>query len=204
MNCFNTMPKTFLILVCIVITSGCAGLKSQGKAEADAPLQQMQSFNGDAKILQSWQGDYPTAQLNLLPENQRKNTVGFIDNAETFNAVWNAFKPEEAVPSIDFNTNFVIFAKNTQFYNRIRIGKVNVTNGVAVVLAMETLSARPIEDKVAMSLVLVGRQGITGIQSDGKIIQLNTNTKTPQPIHKKHEIAKKNELPNISNIFFGI
>jgi len=166
------MPKTFLVLVCIVITAGCNGLKSQGKDEAGAPLQQMQSLNGDAKILQSWQGDYPTAQLNLLPENQRENAVGFIGNIETFKAVWNAFNPEEAVPSIDFNTNCVIFAKNTQFYNRIRIGKVNVTNGVAEVLAMETLSARPIEDKVAMSLVVLNRQGITGIQSNGKIIQI--------------------------------
>jgi hypothetical protein len=167
------MPKTFLVLVCIVITAGCAGLKNQGKAEAGAPLQQMQSFNGDAKILQSWQGDYPTAQLNLLPENQSEYAVGFIGNTETFKAVWNAFKPEEALPSIDFYTHFVIFAKNTQFYNRIRIGKVNVSNGVAEVLAMETLSARPIEDKVAMSLVVLNRQGITGIRSGDNIFQIN-------------------------------
>ena len=70
-------------------------------------------------------------------------------------------------------TDFVIFAKNTQFYNRIRIGKVNVTKGVAEVLAMETLSARPIENKVAMSLVLLSRQGITGIRSGDEIIQIN-------------------------------
>jgi hypothetical protein len=133
----------------------------------------MQSLGGDAKIQQSWQGDYPTAQFDLLPENQREHAVGFIGSAETFKAVWNAFKPEEPVPVIDFNANFVIFAKNTQFYNRIRIGKVNVTNGVAEVLAMETMSAMPIKDKVAMSLVLVGRQGITGIRSVGEIVQIN-------------------------------
>jgi hypothetical protein len=166
------MPKIVLVLVCIVITAGCAGFGSQDKTEVDAPLQQMQSLNGDAKISQSWQGDYPTAQLNLLPENQREHAVGFIGSTETFKAVWNAFKPEEAVPSIDFNNNFVIFAKNTQFYNRIRIGKVNVTNGVAEVLAMETMSATPIENKVAMSLVVLNRQGITGIQSDDKVIQI--------------------------------
>jgi hypothetical protein len=49
---------------------------------------------------------------------------------------------------------------------------VNVTNGVAEVLAMETMSARPIENKVAMSLVVLNRQGITGIQSDDKVIQI--------------------------------
>ena len=171
--CSHTMPKIVLVLVCIVITAGCAGFENRGKAGAEEPLQQMQSLNGDAKISQSWQGDYPTAQLNLLPENQYENAVGFIGNTDTFKAVWNAFKPEEAVPAINFNTNFVIFVKNTQFYNRIRIGKVNVTNGVAEVVAMETLSARPIEDKVAMSLVVLNRQGITGIRSGDNIIQIN-------------------------------
>jgi len=143
------------------------------QTEADALAQHLQPFNGEAKILQSWHGDYPTAQLNLLPDNQRENAVGFIGNTQTFKAVWNAFKPEEPVPVIDFNANFVIFAKNTQFYNRIRIGKVNVTNDVAEVLAMETLSARPIENKVAISLVVIVRKGITGIRSGDEIIQIN-------------------------------
>jgi hypothetical protein len=169
----NTLRKTVLVLVCIAITAGCAGFENQGKAEADALAQHLQPLNGEAKILQSWQGNYPTAQINLLPDSQRKNAVGFIGNTEIFKAVWNAFKPEEPIPVIDFNTNFVIFAKNTQFFNRIRIGKVNVTNGVAELLAMETMSAMPIEDKVAMSMVVIARQGITGVQSGDEIIQIN-------------------------------
>ena len=171
--CTNTLRKIVLGLVCIAITAGCAGFENEGKADADALAQHMQPLNGDAKILQAWQGDYPTAQLNLLPDSQSENAVGFIGNTQTFKAVWNAFKPEEAVPAIDFSTNFVIFAKNTQFYNRIRIGKVNVTNGVAEVLAMETMSAMPIENKVAMSMVVIARQGITGVQSGDEIIQIN-------------------------------
>jgi len=124
----------------------------------------------EAKILQSWQGDYPVDKLSQLPDNQRKHGIGYIDNAETFNSVWKALKPGEDVPEIDFKTNLVIFARNTQFYNRIRIGQVNVKNGVAEVLAMETMSAMPIEDKVAMSLVVVNRKGITAIQSGDEII----------------------------------
>ena len=174
--CNIILPKMFLVLVCIVVISGCAGFESRGKTGAEAPLQQIQPLNGEAKILQLWQGDYPTAQLDLLPENQRENAVGFIDNTQTFKAVWNAFKPEEAVPHIDFNTNVVLFVKNIRFYNRIRIGKVDVTNGVAKVLAMETMSAIPIEDKVAMSMVVVSRQGITGVQSGDGIIQINKTT----------------------------
>ena len=112
-------------------------------------------------------------RLDLLPEKQREQAAGFIGDAETFWDVWKAFKPGEAVPKIDFRNQLVLFARNTQFYNNIRIGKVNVINGVAEIMAMETMSAMPIEDKVAMSLVLVPRQGITAIRSADQIISVN-------------------------------
>lgn len=130
-----------------------------------------QSAQNETKILQSWQGDYPVARIELLPEKQRGQSSGFIGNAETFKQVWKAFKPGEEVPEIDFKRNMVLFARNTQFYNRIRIGKVVVANGVAKILAMETLSARPIEEKSAMALAVVPRQDITSIQtSDGLVL----------------------------------
>ena len=132
-----------------------------------------QPLNGEAKILESWQGDYPVDQIQLLPEKQRQQAGGFIDDAETFAGIWKAFNPGEAVPEIDFKGNIVLFVRNTHFFNRISIGKVNVTNGVAQVLAMETMSAMPIEDKVAMSLVVVPRSGITAIQTGDEIFPVN-------------------------------
>ena len=73
---------------------------------------------------------------------------------------------------IDFKGNLVFFARNTQFYNRISIGQVKVANGVAEVLAMETMSAMPIEEKVAMSMAVVARQGITALQTGDETIPL--------------------------------
>jgi acid phosphatase (class A) len=143
------------------------------KAEADALAHHLQPLIGEANILQSWQGDFSVAQLQLLPEKQREQAVGFITDAKTFETVWKAFKPGEDVPDIDFKTNLALFVRNTQFYNRITIGKVKVKDGVAEVLAMETMSAMPIEDKVAMSLVVVPRKGITAIQYGDKIIPIN-------------------------------
>jgi hypothetical protein len=156
-------------------TTHAKGLKPTRncQAEADALAYQIQSLDFEAEILQSWQGDFPTAQLNLLPEKQREQAVGIIDNAETFKDVWKTFKMVEAIPEINFPADLVIFARNIQFYNRISIGKVNVKNGVAEVLAMETMSAMPIEDKVAMSMVVVSRQGLTAIQSGDKIMPIN-------------------------------
>jgi len=148
---------------------GCAHSESRTMKKAD----DSQAVKREAKILQSWHGDYPVAQLKLLPEGQREQPVGFITDAKTFEAVWKAFKPGEAVPEIDFRANLVLFARNTQFYNRIRIGKVNVTNGVAEVLAMETMSAMPIEDKVAMSLVLVPRKDIKSIRTADGLVTIS-------------------------------
>ena len=133
-----------------------------------------QSEQIEAKILQSWQGDYPVARLERLPEKQRDRSVGFIGDAKTFEQVWKAFKPGEDVPEIDFKSSMVLFVRNTQFYNHIRIGKVNVANGVAQVLTMETLSAMPIEEKVAMSLAVVPRSVITSIRTaDGPVLISN-------------------------------
>ena len=144
------------------------------QAEADALSHNSQPLDGEAEILQSWQGDYPVDKLKLLPENQREQGIGFIDNAETFEGVWEAFKQGEAIPEIDFTTNLVIFVRNTQFFNRTRIGKVNVKSGVAEVLAMETMSAMPIEVKVAMSMVMVPRRGIKSIgTTDGQVMISN-------------------------------
>jgi len=112
------------------------------QAEADALAHHSQSLDGEAEILQSWQGDYPVDQLQLLPDDQREQGVGFIDNAETFESVWKVFKPSEAVPEINFKTNLVLFARNTQFFNRISIGTVKVTNGVAEVLAFRSKPSR--------------------------------------------------------------
>lgn len=107
----------------------------------------------------------------MLPKKRLLLLYSFIKPVVT---VWKAFKPGEAVPDIDFKTNLVLFVRNTQFYNRVSIGKVEVKDGVAEVLSMETMSAMPIEDKVAMSLVVVPRKGITAIQSGDDNIPINT------------------------------
>jgi acid phosphatase (class A) len=135
------------------------------QAEAEALAHHSQPLDGESKILQSWQGDYPVTHLGLLPEKQREQAVGFIAGAKTFEDVWKAFKPGEAVPEIDFKTNLILFTRNTQFYNRISIVKVSVTNGIAEVLAMETMSALLIEDKAAMAMAVIHRAGVKFIQA---------------------------------------
>ena len=63
----------------------------------------------------------------------------------------------------------VVFGKNTQYFNRTTIFKVTLSNeGVAEILAMATMSAIPIEDKVAMSMAIISREGIKTIFTAGR------------------------------------
>jgi hypothetical protein len=119
----------------------------------------------DLPILQRWSGDYPVAQIDRLPEGQRRSRVGYLGDAETFGRVWRGFKPDTAVPAVDFGKQIVVFVRNLEFYNRTLIAKVVLWHGVAEVVAAETLSARPVEDTAAMALASIPRADIEFIQA---------------------------------------
>ena len=164
--------KQIVLLSVVLSFAYLFGCSHSNAGEGKQP-EDFQPLTGEAEIRQSWQGDYPVAQLQLFPEQMREQPVGYIGDANVFERIWKAFKPVDAVPEIDFKTQLVLFVRNTQFYNRISIGKVNVTNGAAELLAMETMSALPIEDKVALSLAVVARKGITGIQTRDRTIPVS-------------------------------
>jgi len=116
-------------------------------------------------ILQKWSGDYPVAHLHRLPQGKLKAGVGYIDDKFLFEGVWEIFKPGEPLPEVDFGTQMVVFYRNTAFYNRTNIVKVTLRDGNAEIIAIETRSALPIEDKVAMAMVVIPRAGVKFIQA---------------------------------------
>ena len=139
----------FLVILCL----SCLWLKS---AEANG--------SGDLPIVSRWSGDYPVAGLGQLPEGQQQSRVGYIGNAEQLAGVWKQFKPSEPLPEVDFLKHLVVFSRNVEFYNRTNIFKVTLTDGTLEVLAMETMSAMPIEDKVVLALAIVPRAGIASLK----------------------------------------
>jgi len=96
--------------------------------------------------------------------------VHWHSDVETFGNIWSFFKHGEAALEIDFTVNLVLYSRNTMFFNRNSIMKVNVTHGVAQVVTMETMSAMPVEDKVAMSMVVIPRSCVAGIRNGDEII----------------------------------
>ena len=114
----------------------------------------------------TWSGDYPIAALEQLPPGQQQNRAGYIGDVDTFAKVWQNFMPEAALPAVDFANNLVVFHRNVVYYNRTNIFKVTFTEGVAEVLAMETMSAMPVEDRAAMAMAVIPRAGVKAIRLD--------------------------------------
>lgn len=148
----------FNIVACVSTTPEGAIIK-EGKKE---------EFN-DIKIIKNWSGEFPVNKLDVLPKGQELLPAGYIGDADSFKKVWEVFSPGTAVPEVDFDSHIVVFGKNTQYFNRTTIFKVTLSDeGVAEVLAMATMSATPIEDKVSMSMAIIPKEGIKSIFTAGR------------------------------------
>jgi len=122
------------------------------------------------RIINQWSGDYLVARLDRLPEGHRDTPIGFIDKPEIFRGVWQAFKPNNVPLEIDFDQNMVIFVRNVTFFNRMRVLKVTLTDGIADIIVMETRSALPIAEQVTMALVEIPKMGIRTIRMGTHLI----------------------------------
>ena len=147
------------LLSALIILATCTFLVG-GCAPSPVPEAHPTAF----PIIGQWTGHYPVAELDRLPPGQRTTPVGYIDHRKTFSRVWNAFSHKEQLPEIDFQENMVIFTRNVDFFNRISIANIDLNEGVANVDTIETRSALPVKDKVAMAIAVVPRTGVRYIQ----------------------------------------
>ena len=160
-----------LAMILLALVSGCDNapeLNNPAEVNNPAELNSPQAEHNppvELAIEQTWSGDYPVAELKRLPGSQQESSTGYLATPAEFEAVWSVFQPAEPVPAVDFGKDMVVFYRNVTFYNRTNIFKANLEDGVLDVLAMETMSALPIEDKVAMALVVVPRAGVKFIQA---------------------------------------
>jgi len=149
---------TRLTILCLVVGLICLVACTPAAVQSSEPR--------DLSPSATWNGDYPIAALDQLPAGQQQNRAGYIGDADTFTKVWQNFMPEEAPPAVDFENSLVVFSRNVVYYNRTNIFKVTLTAGVAEVLAMETMSAMPVEDRAAMAMAVIPRAGVKAIRLD--------------------------------------
>lgn len=150
----------YTIALLVIISIGCIAAAGQLLAR-------------QLPIAEVWSGNFPVEALSILPDGQRDTPIGYIASVEEFASLWQRFKPDQPIPEVDFTRSIVIFARNTVYYNAIRIGAVNLEGGTAEVIAMETMSARPIEELVGISFVVVPRSNINRLHSGDTVIDIN-------------------------------
>jgi len=157
-------PKSVLFLIILGLDlfclCGCAITETQNRP------------HGQIKPLYKWNGDYPVTQLFRLPAGQQDLSFGYIGDIETFLPVWRIFMPTEILPSVDFTKNLIVFIRDTKFYNQKSILTVINEDTTAEILAMETMSTIPFEDKVAMAMAVIPRSGITNIKYGTEVIKV--------------------------------
>ncbi|MGB7344460.1 MAG: hypothetical protein WBD20_09625 [Pirellulaceae bacterium] len=118
----------------------------------------------------------PTSTLKYLPEAQRSNRIGYIHQQATWAAAWKSWHPEHPVPAVDFETEIVVWVRNTRYLNRIQLGGVRVEDATAIIAAQETRSAKPIVSELHCVMFVLPRKGIDCL-SDGKVsVELVTKT----------------------------
>jgi hypothetical protein len=173
--------ENILTMVLAVILGFAALLSSCAEGTitrtlAQDPVNETKPAGKDLIILQAFSGDYPVARLHRLPSGQEKQQVGYIGSAAEFAHVWQAMSPSQTMPGIDFTKYIVVFSRNMHFYNHTSIGRVVLKDGVVQVLAMETMSSLPIEDKVAMALAVIPREGVKFIHTGTALIPVTQET----------------------------
>ena len=153
-----------------MVPSLCQGISQEPRFEPMGYVFYQGHIAREIPILQDWRGDYPVSELGRLPAEQRRSAVGYLDSMDQFAEVWQAFKPGEKIPEVDFCDQLVLFARNVVFFNRVGMAQVLLKNTTAEVLVMESMSALPIEDKVGMALAVISGTGVNYISAGNALI----------------------------------
>jgi len=165
------------VLLMMVVFASLILLSSDAFAAGGSKVK-LKEFQGEkpnyCPILQRWTGDYPVAQLDRLPVGQSQSRVGYIGDAEAFASVWQVLKPGTALPQVDFNKHLVVFVRNVKSYHPTLVEKVTLKDGVAEIVAAEPLTpAQPVEDRVAIGLAVISREGLKFIHADNEQIPVH-------------------------------
>ena len=116
----------------------------------------------------TFHGDFLLLQLVRLPERFRETPYGIIDRDSELEAIWPGFHSYDggsvSMPSVDFADQLIVFVRNTQFYNRIHLGTVNIIEGKGEIVTMETRSALPLIDKASFAMMVLNRKDVSQLR----------------------------------------
>ncbi len=159
----RTIIRLTTALFILILANACVMAGGPAVAAEDGPVQLHGTLSGDL----------PVSALGQLPAGQQDQAVGVITDQARLDAVLQSLQAgDQTLPEVDFSSQIVLFTRNTVFYNRLSIGQVLRKGDTLTILAMETMSARPITDKVAISLAVIEKAGARYIDSGGQTVEI--------------------------------
>ncbi len=154
----------FLALL-LIISAACTGATVNNAEVAAVKL----------PILYALAGDLSVSGLISLPKQQRTKPIGYLASQQQLDEVMRYFQTDATLlPAVDFTTQLVLFARNTVYYNRLSIVAVDLVGETLKVVSVSTLSAMPIQQQVAMSLVVIPRQGAKYLDVAGEKTRIDS------------------------------
>jgi phosphoserine phosphatase len=119
-------------------------------------------------IAERWSGTILLTDLASLPEDARECPTGCLRDAAELGAVWKRVKPGEPVPTVDFEKNFVVFARNQGVFSPIYIAAVKWVDRAAEVVTSTSRDGVPLADKASIMLAVIPRADIDFIACRGR------------------------------------
>ena len=154
----SRLIRVFVLLFALILPSACVTATNDVSKELAGPV----------PILGTLSGDFPVSALEMLPDGQQDQSVGYLRSQKQLDTVLQSIQVgDRTFPSVDFSSQIVLYTRNTVFYNRLSIGQVLREGETLTIVAMETMSAMPITDKVAISLVTIERDGAKFLDAGG-------------------------------------
>lgn len=115
-----------------------------------------------------WQLTIPLDAARLLPASQKAG-VGIVADAKTLNALWKASNLSGSpAPKIDFTTSVLVFARNENYFNTIKITAAPIANGVANPQIVESRTAIRLDSvkKLNVALKAIPRAGLKSVRTE--------------------------------------
>jgi uncharacterized lipoprotein YbaY len=146
-----------------------------GKAPAPAsPKESARTTVAEAvqpvRFLDQWSGRFPTKELARLPEGMQDTPAGFIADEAAFARLWEAWKPSQKRPAVDFKTSLVLFAvdRDPQYSPGPMAIMALMKDGVLTVMRGGLSAEKPVPAGETCGLVAaeVSRAGVRGVSCD--------------------------------------
>jgi len=198
-----------LLLVAALTLGGCAFLRDLDENIRDVGRQIGEALGlcceeekrvEGPPVRQQWHGSFRVADLVLLPERGDQPGTGLIADQNTWTMVWRAFRPAEAIPAVDFSSEFVAFARNRQTVGRIALVHVAI-GGNSMDLRWKTPPGGPaVRGTVQIAFAVLKRGAFGLVRSQGYGLVLPPPAKAGAAGKKPARSRETAVAPNGANI----